>query len=72
MSATPDQRIGLMDGVAALPRKNGELVFAAPGEGRVFGMAVALSDCRVYAWDDFRAALIAEIEVPPPSIGARS
>jgi nitrile hydratase accessory protein len=61
MTTSPDQRIGIMDGAAALPRKNGELVFAAPWEGRVFGMAVALHDRDLYAWDDFRDQLIAEI-----------
>ena len=44
-----------------MPRKNGELVFEAPWEGRVFGMAVALSDNQCYAWDDFRDRLAAEI-----------
>jgi nitrile hydratase accessory protein len=57
----PDAQIGLMDGAAALPRKNGELVFAAPWEGRAFGLAVALSDERCYGWDDFRARLVDEI-----------
>jgi len=61
MSARADERVGLMDGPAALPRKNGELVFEAPWEGRVFGMAVALSDQRLYAWDEFRAGLVDEI-----------
>jgi cobaltochelatase CobN len=45
----------------AVPRKNGELVFEAPWEGRVFGMAVALSDRCVYEWDAFRDRLAAEI-----------
>ena len=45
----------------AVPRKNGELVFEAPWEGRVFGMAVALNDDASYAWDDFRDRLVAEI-----------
>jgi nitrile hydratase accessory protein len=57
----PDTRIGLMDGAAGLPRKNGELVFEAPWEGRVFGMAVALSDRRLYDWEEFRQRLIGEI-----------
>ncbi|HEU5422863.1 MAG TPA: nitrile hydratase accessory protein [Nitrolancea sp.] len=57
----PDERIGLMEGPEALPRKNGELVFQAPWEGRAFGMAVALSDCHHYAWDDFRSRLIGQI-----------
>jgi nitrile hydratase accessory protein len=56
-----DERIAQMEGAAALPRKNGELVFAAPWEGRAFGLAVALSDRRVYDWEEFRAQLIAEI-----------
>jgi nitrile hydratase accessory protein len=50
-----------MDGPAELPRKNGELVFEAPWEGRVFGLAVALSDRRVYDWDEFRSKLVDEI-----------
>jgi nitrile hydratase accessory protein len=61
MTTGLDRRVGAMDGPAALPRKNGELVFAAPWEGRVFGMAVALHDRQEYGWDDFRAQLITEI-----------
>jgi nitrile hydratase accessory protein len=45
----------------AVPRRNGELVFAAPWEGRIFGLAVALSENRAFAWDDFRDHLVAEI-----------
>jgi nitrile hydratase accessory protein len=56
-----DERVGLMEGPSALPRKNGELVFDSPWEGRAFGMAVALSDQRLYRWDEFRAELIDEI-----------
>jgi hypothetical protein len=58
-----DGRIGLMDGAAALPRKNGELVFEAPWEGRAFGMAVALSEGRLYGWDEFRARLVTTAEL---------
>ena len=61
MPTTPDARIAIMDGDAALPRKNGELVFQAPWEGRAFGLAVALSDRHLYDWDDFRDHLIARI-----------
>ena len=39
-----DRRIEDLGDSLAVPRKNGELVFEAPWEGRVFGMAVALSD----------------------------
>jgi nitrile hydratase accessory protein len=57
----PDERIAQMDGVTALPRKNGELVFEAPWQGRAFGLVVALSDRRVYDWDEFRSQLVAQI-----------
>lgn len=50
-----------IDGAAAPPRKNGELVFAAPWEGRAFGMAVALRERGVYDWNAFRDRLIAAI-----------
>jgi nitrile hydratase accessory protein len=56
-----DDRVGQMDGTAALPRKNGELVFEAPWESRAFGLAVAMSDQEQYAWEEFRQRLIAEI-----------
>ena len=39
-----DPRIANLDSSAALPRKNGELVFKAPWEGRAFGMAVVLNE----------------------------
>lgn len=45
----------------AVPRRNGELVFTAPWEGRIFGMAVALSENDAFAWDAFRDRLISEI-----------
>lgn len=50
-----------LTGDATPPRRNGELVFEAPWEGRAFGVAVALADRGVYAWDDFRVSLIEEI-----------
>jgi nitrile hydratase accessory protein len=49
------------EGPAAVPRQNGELVFEAPWEGRAFCIAVALSDRRLYEWEEFRSRLIAEI-----------
>jgi nitrile hydratase accessory protein len=57
----PDRAIADMDGAAALPRKNGELVFDEAWEGRVFGMAVGLSELGRLDWEDFRQQLIAEI-----------
>jgi nitrile hydratase accessory protein len=44
-----------------LPRRNGELVFDAPWEGRAFGLAVTLDQAGVVEWDEFRARLIAHI-----------
>ncbi len=48
-------------GPGAPPRKNGELVFAAPWEGRAFGIALSLCDQELFEWGEFRQALIAEI-----------
>jgi hypothetical protein len=42
MDTPLDRRIAHMDEHIAVPRKNGELAFAAPWEARAFGMAVAL------------------------------
>lgn len=50
-----------LDGGAAVPRKNGELVFDSPWQGRVFGMAVALSEQGLFPWEEFRQALIGEV-----------
>jgi nitrile hydratase accessory protein len=51
-----------IEGPAAPPRSNGELVFREPWESRAFGMAVTLSEAGAFAWPEFRAALIARIE----------
>jgi nitrile hydratase accessory protein len=58
---TPAPLVAQMSGPAALPRRNGELVFEAPWQGRLFGMAVALEDRGVYGWPDFQRRLIAEV-----------
>ena len=50
-----------VDGPAAPPRSNGELVFTAPWESRTFGLAMALADQGVFEWETFRQALIARI-----------
>jgi cobaltochelatase CobN len=50
-----------LGGSTAVPRRNGELVFDAPWQGRVFGMAVALSEQGLFAWEEFRQALIREV-----------
>lgn len=48
-------------GLAALPRRNGELVFDEPWQSRAFGAAVAMAQAGVYAFDDMRDLLIEEI-----------
>jgi nitrile hydratase accessory protein len=48
-------------GPAAPPRRNGELVFEAPWESRLFGVTLALCERGVFAWEDFRRLLIEEI-----------
>jgi nitrile hydratase accessory protein len=50
-----------LDGPAAPPRRNGELVFAEPWENRVFGLTMALHEAGAFSWDDFRSRLIDEI-----------
>jgi len=58
-----DRVVAAMAGEAALPRKNGELVFDEPWQGRVFGMAVALHEQGLYDWEEFRQALIVQVRV---------
>lgn len=43
------------------PRDNGELLFAAPWERRVFGLTVALCRSPACSWESFRQRLIAQI-----------
>lgn len=50
-----------VDGPAAPPRANGELVFAEPWESRAFGLAVTLHSGGAFDWEDFRQELIAAI-----------
>jgi nitrile hydratase accessory protein len=59
-----------IQGPAAPPRSNGELVFAEPWEGRAFGLTMALVHGGTISYETFRAALIERIAawqvVPPP------
>lgn len=50
-----------LHGGLAPPMANGEVLFEAPWQGRVFGMARALAAAGVYDWDEFRARLIEEL-----------
>jgi nitrile hydratase accessory protein len=48
-------------GPAAPPRRNGELVFEAPWESRLFGVTLALCEAGRFEWEEFRRLLIEEI-----------
>lgn len=48
-------------GPAAPPRRNGELVFEAPWQSRLFGLTLALCQAGVFEWEEFRRLLIGEI-----------
>jgi nitrile hydratase accessory protein len=50
-----------VEGPAAPPRSNGELVFAEPWEGRAFGLTMALVDGGAIEYETFRTALIERI-----------
>lgn len=50
-----------VEGDAAPPRRNGELVFDAPWQGRAFGICVALLQRTGSTWDDFRPHLVAAL-----------
>jgi nitrile hydratase accessory protein len=50
-----------IDGPAAPPRANGELVFTAPWESRLFGMTMALIERGAFSWSDFQPELVAAI-----------
>lgn len=56
--------LGALDGSVAVPRRNGELVFEEPWQGRAFGMAVALHEAGLFAWEEFRQALIPRLAEP--------
>ncbi len=54
------------DGAAAPPRRNGELVFDAPWQSRVFGLAAAIVEtCFDGDREPFRQQLIAAIAAEP-------
>jgi nitrile hydratase accessory protein len=61
MAMQADRQIADMDGASSLPRKNGELVFDAAWEARVFGMTISMHEKQLFAWNEFRDELIAEI-----------
>jgi nitrile hydratase accessory protein len=62
MTTSIEPEIANMGGAAALPRKNGELVFEEPWQGRVFGIAISLHREGAYDWEEFRQRLISQIQ----------
>src|SRR2546422_4088041 len=60
-----DREVALMGGETALPRRNGELVFEAPWQGRAFGMALGVVQRLGIPWREFQQRLIAEIGARP-------
>lgn len=47
-----------LDKVLQPPMANGEVIFEEPWQGRVFGMAVALSQAELFLWSEFQQSLI--------------
>ena len=50
-----------LEGPVSPPRNNGEIVFNAPWERRVFGLTVTLCRSQAFEWERFRRRLIARI-----------
>jgi len=65
MTVRVDAAVTAMTGPAAPPRRNGELVFEAPWQGRVFGAAVGVVERLGLEWKAFQHRLIAEIAAHP-------
>jgi nitrile hydratase accessory protein len=61
MEATTLAAVLDVDGPAAPPRSNGELMFGEPWESRAFGLALTLHAGGRFDWEDFRRHLIAVI-----------
>jgi nitrile hydratase accessory protein len=57
-------------GAAAPPRSNGELVFQAPWESRVFGLTMALYEQGHFDWEEFRERLIDAIARAEAELGS--
>lgn len=51
------------EGPAAPPRPNGELLFEAPWEARLFGITMSLFESGLFEWEEFRNLLIDEIQI---------
>jgi nitrile hydratase accessory protein len=65
VTRTLDPAVTAMPGPAALPRRNGELVFDAPWQGRAFGLALVVVERLGLPWAAFQKHLIAAIAAAP-------
>ena len=54
------------------PMQNGEVVFEAPWQSRVFSMAVSLSEAKVFHWSEFQASLIQQVGIWEQRQGTRT
>lgn len=66
------ERDGMLDidGPAAPPRANGELVFTAPWQSRLFATTMALWEQGRFEWDTFRQGLIDQIAAHEAELAA--
>ena len=55
------ERVLPEDGPGSPPRVNGELVFSAPWEGRIFGLTLALFESGRFEWPEFQSRLVQAI-----------
>lgn len=58
------------EGPAAPPRANGELVFTAPWQSRLFGTTMQLRESERIDWERFRQGLIGEIAAHEDALAA--
>lgn len=65
MTSRAGTQVTAMTGPAAPPRRNGELVFEAPWQGRAFGLALAVVEHLGLEWRQFQDHLVAEIGAHP-------
>lgn len=59
--STSRVRLDDLNGDAAVPRSNGEIIFDAPWHARAFGMAVSLCQDGHFEWSEFQKAISHEI-----------
>lgn len=66
----PDASVLPTEGLGAPPRANGELVFDAPWQSRIFGITLALLEAGRFEWPEFQRCLIDAISRHESALGA--